>query len=133
MNTETGETREICETSSESENTSRFKRHKIVSFECGEHLACVWHDENENCLKWYIGVVDGVEDDDSILVSYMHRGDKKGIRWLFPEEAEIVKTHPDQIILRNIQVSYTLTAIIRCELSKVTLETIENIFDKYDR
>ena len=39
-------------------------------FKCGEHMVAVWHDDKANCLEWYLGVVDSV-DEDSVVVSYM--------------------------------------------------------------
>ena len=83
-------------------------------------------------MEWYLGVVDSV-DEDSVVVSYMKRSDKQGARWLFPDKAEVHKTSPDQIFLRNIQVSYSLTAMIICELCKPTLEKIVDLFQKYHR
>ena len=101
-------------------------------FQCGEHMVAVWHDDKANCLEWYLGVVDSV-DEDSVVVSYMKRSDKQGARWLFPDKAEVHKTSPDQILLRNIEVLYSLTAMIICELCKPTLEKIVDLFQKYHR
>ena len=71
--------------------------------------------------------------ENKIMVSYMRKSDKKGVRWLFPEEAEILETSLDQILQRNIPVSYSLTAMIRCEISKATLETIDKMFKTFNR
>ena len=81
----------------------------------GEHIACVWADDVGNDTNWHLGVVDKYENGE-LLVSYMKRTDKKGLNWLFPEEAEIHVTHIDQIIARNIPVKYSLTAMMRCIL-----------------
>ena len=68
------------------------------TFQYGEHLACVWHDKTENCLKWYVGVVDVVDGEDK-YVSYMERSEKQGLRWLFPDETDIHKTSPERVLL----------------------------------
>ena len=99
--------------------------------QCGEHLVAVWHDDDSNALQWYLGVVDSFEEG-RLYVSYMKKSDRKGARWLFPDEADVHETQAEQILLRNLQVSYCLTAMIRCELSTETLKTISDLFDKYE-
>lgn len=99
------------------------------SFEFGEHVACFWYDDNESKYKWYLGVVDGINGE-KVKVSYMKRSDRKGLNWLFPEEAEINDTNTDQILMRHIQVKYTLTAMIRCVIPHNTLDLILECFSK---
>ena len=65
-----------------------------------EHMACMWYDDYENRLRWYLGVVDDM-DGDNVLVSYMKMSDKNGFKWLFPDEAEIHSTNTDRILLRH--------------------------------
>ena len=48
-----------------------------------------------------------------VLVSYMKMSDKKGPKWLFPDEAEIQSSKFDQVLLLHINVSYLLTAMIK--------------------
>mgnify|MGYP001801631149 FL=1 len=62
----------------------------------------------------------------------MKRSDKKGVKWLFLDESNVQKTDPAQVLLRNIQVSYSLTSMIRCELSKMTFEKVQSLFEEYD-
>ena len=100
-------------------------------FEYGEHIACVWYDDNDNKHQWHLGVVDGMEGE-KVKVSYMKMSDRKGQKWLFPEEADVHSTSPDQIIMRHIPVMYSLTAMIRCEISCETLEQIVACFNKID-
>ena len=97
---------------------------KIVeeNFQCGEHLVVVWYDDN--CLQWYLGVVDHIEQN-NIFVWYM-RSNKKGVKWLFPDKSDVRKTEPAQVLLHNIQVSYSLTSMIRCELSKMTFKKVQS-------
>ena len=71
-------------TSSESSSES-IKRQSI--FEYGEHVACVWYD-GLHCLRKYLRVADGVNNGE-VLVSYMKMRDKKRLKWLLSNEAEI--------------------------------------------
>ena len=108
------------------ESTDPVSQSADNEFKCGEHLACEWH---KNCLQWFLGVVDVVDGED-LYVSYMKRSDKQGLKWLFPEKAVIHQTSTKQVLLRNVPVSYSLTAIIRCEISSQTLIDIQATFDK---
>ena len=45
-------------------------------FEYGEYVACVWYDDGLNCVRWYLGVVDGMNNGEA-LISYMKVSDKK--------------------------------------------------------
>ena len=85
----------------------------------------------QNCLKWYVGVVDVVDGKD-MYVSYMKRSDKQGLRWLFPDKTDIHKTSPEQVLLRNIPISYCLTAMIRCQISAETLKKIQALFNNLE-
>ena len=51
------------------------------------------------------------------LVSHMKISDKNGLKWLFPNEAEIYSIIFHQILLRHINVSYLLIAMKKCEIS----------------
>ena len=97
------------------------------SYAYGEHVACVWCDDVGNGINWHLGVVDKV-DGDTVAVSYMKRTDKKGLNWLFPSEAAVFPTKPDQIIARRIPVRYTLTAVMRCVLDEETHNDIDQCF-----
>ena len=49
------------------------------SYQQGEHVACVWCDDDSTNLRWYLGVVEGVTGD-SVIVSLLKR---------LPEEADV--------------------------------------------
>ena len=101
------------------------------NFKCGEHVACIWHDEEQNQLNWFLGVVDiDVGDADDVNVSYMKRTDKQGLRWLFPEEAEILKTSIKMVLMPNVTISYTLTAM--CQVNRETCISNQESFDNFD-
>ena len=63
-----------------------------------------------------------------ILVCYMKISDKKGLKWLFPDDNEIQGTKFDQILLRHINVSFSSTAMIRCGTTSETFQKIEKLF-----
>ena len=84
-----------------------------------------WWFQCTPMVPWSCSVEEG-----QVYVSYMKRSDRKGARWLFPDEADVHETQAEQILLQNLQVSYCLTAMIRCELSTKTLQTISDLFDK---
>ena len=95
---------------------------------CG---AYEWYGDGLNCLRWYLGEVNGINNGE-LFVSYMKMKDKKGIKWLFPDEAEIQSTKFDQKTLQHINVSYWLTAMIRCETTSETFLKIEKLFKKFE-
>ena len=70
-----------------------------------------------------MGVVDKFEDG-QLHISYMKR------IWLFLQEAEIHLTEEKQVIVRNIQVKYSLTAMMRSTLNKNIHKDIVPHFDK---
>ena len=81
----------------------------------GENIIAFWI-EADNSIQWYLGVVDGVNSDLSLQVSYMKRSDKTGKQWMFPECAEVLCTMADQILMRKVCVAYNGSVTIRCRL-----------------
>ena len=51
----------------------------------------------------------------------------------FPEEAEILKTDRNMILERHIEVSYSLTSIIRCQISETDCMDIQKKFESFDK
>ena len=82
-------------------------------------------------LTVYLGVVDGMNNGE-VIVSYMTMSDKKGLKWLFPDEAEIQSTKFDQILLRHINVCYSLTAMIRCQITSEIFHKIGKLFKRFE-
>ena len=62
----------------------------------------------------------------------MKVSDKKGLKWLFPNEVKIQSTKFDQILLQHINASYSLTAMIRCEINSETFQKTEKLFKKFE-
>ena len=89
-------------------------------------MLSVWFDDGKNCLEWHLGVIDSTRNEGQVFVSNMMKTDKKGLRWPFPD---IQLTRLDQIIVRNIPVSYQLTSMIRCEVSQETVKNIQSYFN----
>ena len=63
-------------------------------FEYGEYVACVWCDDGVNCLRWYLVVDDGMNND-YLLISYMEMSDKDGMKRLFLDGDENQSTKFD--------------------------------------
>ena len=90
-------------------------------------MACFWYDDVEHKYNWYLGVIEGVNGE-KVRVSHMKKSDRKGLNWLFPDEADVHDASTDQILVRHIQVKYTLTAMIRCVISN---DTLNNILERF--
>ena len=60
----------------------------------------------------------------------MRQSDKQGLSWLFPDEVEIHDTSRDQTIARNIEIRYSMTAMIRGNISRQTMKQIEQCFER---
>ena len=90
---------------------------------------CFWYDDQESRYQWHLGVIDWM-DGKKVVVSHMKRSDRVGRNWLFPEKADVHATGTDQILMRHIQVNYTLTAMIRCQISSETVGQIETELSK---
>ena len=105
------------------------KENNEEQFQIGEAVACIWQDDVGYNITWYLGIVDQIVGD-KVYVLYMRKSDKQGLSWLFPNEAEIHDTSRDQIIARNIEIRYSLTAMIRGNISRQTLTQIEQCFEK---
>jgi hypothetical protein len=73
-----------------------------------------------NDIKWYLGIVDVVKAD-RVVVSYMTRTDNAGCSWVFPEKADINDTSFDQIIATKIQVHYSGSVRIKCQIECLDL------------
>ena len=86
-------------------------------FQTGKAVACIWQEDVGYNITWYLGIVDQIVGD-KVYVSRMSKSDKQGLSWLFPDEAEIHDTSRDQIIARNIEIRYSMTAMIRGNISR---------------
>ena len=80
-------------------------------------------------ITWYFGTVDQIVGD-KVYMSYLRKPDKQCGSWLFPDEAGIHDTNQDQIIARNIEISYSMKAMIRGNISRQTLTQIEQCSEK---
>ena len=97
---------------------------KSTPHEEGEHVVAFWYDASS--VKWYLGVVDGFNND-NVMISYMNKADASGTSWTFPERAEVLETSPDQILASKVQVQYKGTVRIRCSIVDKDLITEMNL------
>ena len=58
----------------------------------------------------------------------MRKSDKQVLSWLFSDKGEIHDTSQNQIIAGNIEIRYSMTAMIRGNISRKTLTQIEQGF-----
>ena len=98
-------------------------------FQIGEAVACIWQEDVGYNITWYLGIVDIIVND-KVYVSYMRKSDKQGLSWLFPDEAEIHDMSRDQMIPRSIEIRYSMMALIRGNILRLTLTQIEQCFEK---
>ena len=105
------------------------KENNEEQFQIGEAVACIWQEDAGYNITWYLGTVDQI-DGDKVYVLCKRKSDKQGLSWLFPDEAEIHDTSRDQIIARNIEIRYSMTAMIRSNILRQTLTQIEHCFEK---
>ena len=95
----------------------------------GEAVAYIWKEDVGYNIPWCLGIVDQIVRD-KVYVPYMRKSDKQGLSWLFPDEAEVYDTIRDQIIARNMEIKYSMTAMIRGNISRQTLTHIGQCFEK---
>ena len=105
------------------------KENNEEQFKIGEAVACIWQEDVGYNITWYLGIVDQIVGD-KVYVLYMRKSDKQGLSWLFPDEAEIHDMSRDQIIARNIEITYSMTAMIRGNILRQTMTQTEQCFEK---
>ena len=102
-----------------------------VDFEVGEHVATFWLDDDDDTYKWNLGVITELcveNSPDDHYVSYFIRANKSGTNWTYPEEAEMRKTNTEQIIGRNLTVTYHCHSMIRCSIPQWLAKKIDTDF-----
>ena len=108
------------------------KENNEEQFQIGEAVACIWQEDVGYNITWYLGIVDQIVGD-KVYVLYMRKSDKQGLSWLFPDEAEIHDRSRDQIIAGNIEIRYSMTTMIRGNISRQKLTQFEQCFEKISR
>ena len=83
-----------------------------------EHLVAFWIEKG-NSFIWYLCVIDNIENDGLYTVSHLTRNDKCGSNWLFPEELNSYKILNDQILCKNISVTYHHSTRMRCTIDNI--------------
>ena len=79
-------------------------------FAVGEYIAAGWFEDTT--YEWYLSVTEQINPNNTIVVSYLIRADSKGRTWVFPDEAQFVEIEAEQILMRNIHVTYMRLARI---------------------
>ena len=63
----------------------------------GEYIAAVWFEDTT--YEWCLGVIEHINPNNPIVVSYLIWVDKKGKTWVFSDEAQLVETEAKQILM----------------------------------
>ena len=105
------------------------KENNEEQFQIGEAAACIWQDDVGYNVTWYFGIVDQIVGD-KVYMSHLRKSHKQGVSWLFPFEAGIHDTSQNEIIARNIEIRYSMTAMISGNISRQTLTQIEQCSTK---
>ena len=98
-------------------------------FVVGEYIAAVWFEDTT--YKWYLGVIEHINPNNAIVVSYLIWADTKGKTWVFPDEAQLVETEAKQILMRNIHVRYMQSGRINCKVeSDLNISELDNAIEQ---
>ena len=86
---------------------------------------CIWFEDTT--YEWYLGVIEHINPSNTIVVSCLIRTDTKGKKWVFTDEAQLVETEAEQILLRKIHVTYMRSLRIKCMVEGVlNLSELDN-------
>ena len=83
-------------------------------FTVGEHITVFWLD---SVYEWHLGIVENVNQNGELDITYLKRSDQSGKYWISPEDPVIYTTLIEQVLCRNIKVSYQCSVRIKCGLS----------------
>jgi len=87
------------------------------TFFIGEHVIVAWLDQ---CYDWELGVIEK-HTPAITLVSHLVSTNKSKNCWVFPEEARVLAVASDQILLKNVQVSYHQSIRIKLTINEDTV------------
>ena len=68
-----------------------------IGFLVGEYIAAVCFEDTT--YEWYLGVIEHINPNNPIVVSYLIRVDTKGKTWVFSDEAQLVGTEAEQVLM----------------------------------
>ena len=99
-------------------------------FVAGQHIVVYW-DEGADVRKWYLGVIDEVNNNRDIFVSHFIRANRyDDTTWTFPESKDLQPVHREQILIARVDVSYPLSVRhIRCIMSQQDVATVKQLMD----
>ena len=98
-------------------------------FVVGEYIAAVWFEDTT--YKWYLGVIEHINPNNAIVVSYLIWADTKGKTWVFPDEAQLLETEAKQILLQNIHVRYMQSGRIKCKVENdLNISELDNAIEQ---
>ena len=83
-------------------------------FVVGECIAAFLLEDT--AYEWYFGVIEDIHPNSTIVVSYLAWAETKGKTWVFPEDAELIETETEQILMQNIHIMYMQSVRIKCKV-----------------
>ena len=76
-------------------------------------------------------MIEHINPNNTLVVPYLIRADKKGKTWVFLDEAQLVETEAEQILMRNIHVRYMWSVRIKCKVENdVNISEFENAIEQ---
>lgn len=100
-----------------------------VAFFPGEHVIVAWLNQT---YAWELGVVER-NTSSAILVSHLVPTNRAKNSWVFPEDSRLLPVESDQILLRNVQVSYHQSLRIRLTIDQDTVEKANEELAKFEQ
>ena len=71
----------------------------------------------DTTYEWYLGVIEDLYPNNIVVVSYLIWADTKGKTWVFHEDAQLVETETEQILMWKIHVTYMWLVRIKCKFN----------------
>ena len=96
----------LREDNDQGEMTENPEENEAMHLEVDEPIVAVWIADNSNAYDWYVGFVDRIMDNHTVLVRYLKKSSRDGIRVNAPDE-DIYPTFYSQILLKLNSVQYT--------------------------
>ena len=76
------------------------------------------------------GVIEHLNQSNTIGVYYLIQAKSKGKILVFPDEAQLVETEAEHILLRNIHVTYMRSVRIKCNENDLNISKLDNAIEQ---
>lgn len=93
-----------------------------LMYRVGDHVAILSLDDSVH--TWQLGILESLSP--KVDVSFFKRKDRKGLKWVFPDETILESVDSEHIICTISNVGYECSAIITCVLTENVLHDIND-------